>query len=68
MNISRSLLVGMIMIGGSLVAVTLTASAIQKFAMNAESRRVAAWAAAAERQVAQAPPARASNIQQASLR
>ncbi len=66
MHIGRGLLIGITMVGASLIAVELTASAVQMFAMQAENQRVAAWVAA-ERQVAALPPARAGAIVEASL-
>jgi hypothetical protein len=66
MNYRRATLVGMMLLGGALVAVDLTASAVQMIAMHAESRRVAAWVAA-EQELAAAPaPIRAANLVQVS--
>jgi hypothetical protein len=66
MNYRRATLVGLIMLSGALVAVELTASAVQMVAMNAGNKRVAAWKL--EQQVlAAAGPVRASDVVEASL-
>jgi len=57
----------MMLLGGALVAVDLTASAVQMVAMHAENKRVAAWTAE-QRQLAAAPaPVRASYVVEVSL-
>ena len=43
MNYGRATLVGMMLLGGALVAVDLTASAMQIAAIRAENKRVADW-------------------------
>jgi hypothetical protein len=66
MNYKRATFVGLIMLGGALVAVDLTASAVQMVALNAETKRIAAWHIERQREFAFAP-ARASNLVEASL-
>ena len=64
----RATLMGLAMLGGSLIAVELTASAMQMAAIHAESKRVAMWRAEQQHLAAVPAPVRASNIVEASLR
>jgi hypothetical protein len=57
-------MVGLIMPSGALVAVELTASAVQMVAMHAGSKRVADWQIEQQRELAFAP-VRASNMVEA---
>ncbi len=67
MNYRRATLVGMMLLGGALVSVDLTASAVQIVAMHAENKRVAAWRLE-QQKLADAPaPVRASYVVEASL-
>ena len=55
------------MLSGALVVVDLTASAVQMIALNAETKRIAAWHTQQQHALAFAP-APTSNIVEASLR
>jgi hypothetical protein len=66
MNYRRATLVGMMLLGGSLVVVDLTASAVQMAAIHAENKRVAAWQTEQRREAA-FTQARMSNLVEASL-
>ena len=67
MNYTRATLVGMMLLGGALVAVDLTASAVQMAAIHAENKRVAAWRLAQQQLAAAPAPVRASYVVEASL-
>ena len=68
MNYGRATLVGLIMLSGALVAVDLTASAVQMAAIHAESKRVAAWRLEQPQFAAAPAPVRASYVVEAALR
>lgn len=66
MNYRRATLVGLIMLSGALIAVDLTASAVQMVAMHSGSTRMAVWHMEQQRELAMAPVS--ANMVEASLR